>query len=118
MNERVRKLMMALDVSEAEAKQIIADDKAIDQGKNLFPLSAEQEKVSKKMRGVGRQPTAYKLTPREKKENPEKQQLIDALSSAARAFGATYVGVSNPEREFSFVYNGTTYKVVMSCPRK
>ena len=48
MTKQVENLMKALDITEEEALQVIADDKAIDKGEKLFELSAEQEKASKK----------------------------------------------------------------------
>ena len=79
---------------------------------------ASKEKASKKARGVGRQPTAYKFTPREKKVNPTKQGIITLLTETLTTYGATDLNVSNAEREFLFTLDGTKYKVVLSCPRK
>ena len=45
MKEQIAHLMNALNISEEEAKQMIADDDAIDHGADLFPLTAEQEKT-------------------------------------------------------------------------
>lgn len=111
-------LMNTLNCSKADALDIIAQDKAIDKGANPFPLTKEQEQVSKKMRGVGRAPTAYKFTKRERKPSKAKQDLIDLLSNCLLANGASYVGINNPEREFSFIYDNVTYKITMSVPRK
>ena len=118
MNERIADLMRKLDCTEAEAKDIIIQDAIIDKGGNPFPLTEEQEKASKKARGVGRQPTAYKFAPREKKVNPTKQGIITLLTETMTTYGATDLNVSNAEREFLFTLDGTKYKVVLSCPRK
>lgn len=118
MDEKVDRFMRVLDCTEAEAKDIIAQDAIIDKGGNPFPLTEEQEKASKKARGVGRQPTAYKFAPRERKTNPTKQTIITLLTETLTAYGATDLNVSNAEREFLFTLDGTKYKVVLSCPRK
>ena len=118
MDEKIANLMRKLDCTEAEAKDIIAQDAIIDKGGNPFPLTEEQEKASKKARGVGRQPTAYKFTPREKKANLTKQGIITLLTETMTTYGATDLTVSNAEREFLFMLDGTKYKVVLSCPRK
>ena len=89
MNDRIADLMRKLDCTEAEAKDIIIQDAIIDKGGNPFPLTEEQEKASKKARGVGRQPTAYKFTPREKKVNPTKQGIITLLTETLTTYGAT-----------------------------
>lgn len=118
MDEKIAHLMRVLDCSEEEAKDIIAKDAIIDKGGNPFPLTADQEKASKKARGVGRQPIAYKFSPREKKENPTKAGIITLLTETLTTYGAESLDVSNPEREFLFTLDGTKYKVVLSCPRK
>ena len=41
---RVNELMILLQCSEEEALQVIEDDKRIDRGEDLFPLTAEQKK--------------------------------------------------------------------------
>lgn len=114
----VENLMATLNCTKAEALDIIQKDKEIDKGGNPFPLSAEQEKASKKARGVGRAPTAYKFTQREHKPNETKHKLIEILSNALLTNGASYVGINNPEREFVFQFEGVTYKITMSVPRK
>lgn len=45
--EKVACFMATFGISEEEAKQMIADDEAIDHGADLFPLTAEQKKASK-----------------------------------------------------------------------
>ena len=47
--KQVEKLMRLLDISEEEALQVIADDKAIDKGEKLFEQTKEQKAVSKKI---------------------------------------------------------------------
>lgn len=118
MNEKIANLMRKLGCTEDEAKDIIAKDAIIDKGGNPFPLTADQEQASKKARGVGRQPTAYKFAPREKKENPTKAGIIALLTETLTTYGATGLDVSNPEREFLFMLDGTKYKITLACPRK
>ena len=48
MDKQVAKLMTLLKISEEEALQVIADDKAIDRGAKLFELSPELAEVLKK----------------------------------------------------------------------
>lgn len=128
-NEMIATLMAKLGISEEEARQVLEDDKRIDKGEKLFELSAEQEKASKQARQADRKPTIYKLDntngKRSKKANADKRFLIDALvwamttdiEQAGDNVLATDVEIINPEREFTFTYNGTKYKVVLSAPR-
>ena len=52
MTEQVKKMMKALDITEAEALQLIEDDKRIDKGEKLFELTKEQQKASKDARNT------------------------------------------------------------------
>ena len=109
-----------LGLTDEEIKQVLADDKRIDKGEKLFELSAEQEREAKKARNVGRAPTAYKLTKRERKPDEDKkvlcQTMIEALIEAGMIDNST-LHIENIEREFLFKHNGRKYKVVLSAPR-
>ena len=109
-----------LGLSDEEIKQVLADDKRIDKGEKLFELSAEQEREAKKARNVGRAPTAYKFTKRERKPDEDKkvlcQTMIEALIEAGMIDNST-LHIENIEREFLFKHNGKKYKVVLSAPR-
>ena len=128
MNKQIEALRK-LGLSEEEIQQVLADDKRIDKGEKLFELTAEQEKASKQARKADRAPTAYKLDntagKRSKKANDDKRFLIDtfvwALTTDIEHNGdnvyAENVAIINPEREITFTYKGTKYKVVLSAPR-
>ena len=120
-----------LGLTDAEIEQVLADDKRIDKGEKLFELSAEQEKASKQARQADRAPTVYKLDnangKRSKKANTDKQAIINRFTATLGNWfesdsqctynACTNIEVANPEREFTFIYNGTKYKVVLSMPR-
>ena len=109
-----------LGLTDEDIKQVLADDKRIDKGEKLFELSAEQEREAKKARNVGRAPTAYKFTKRERKPDEDKkvlcQTMIEALIEAGMIDNST-LHIENIEREFLFKHNGRKYKVVLSAPR-
>ena len=109
-----------LGLTDEEIKQVLADDKRIDKGEKLFELSAEQEREAKKARNVGRAPTAYKFTKRERKPDEDKkvlcQTMIEALIEAGMIDNST-LHIENIEREFLFKHNGRKYKVVLAAPR-
>ena len=109
-----------LGLNDEEIKQVLADDKRIDKGEKLFELTAEQEREAKKARNVGRAPTAYKFTKRERKPDEDKkvlcQTMIEALIEAGMVDNST-LHIENIEREFLFKHNGKKYKVVLSAPR-
>lgn len=105
--------MKNLKISREKAIQLINDDKAIDKGAKLFEQTAEQKKASKQ---ACRAPTAYKFTPREKKANNSKIFIMDKLEKILSEFGEN-IEVINPEREITFMYENTKYKITLSAPR-
>ena len=90
--------MKKLGMSETEIAEVLEADKRIDQGEKLFELSAEQEREAKKARNVGRAPTAYKFTKRERKPDHDKADLLNVLFSAVLPVCDTYE-ITNGERE-------------------
>ena len=89
MDEQIDKLVDKLGISIEEAKQLIADDKAIDQGADLFPQTAEQKKVSKKMTITGtRKTTVYDFKNRQRKPDEEKEDIC--LKAAVEGFRECY----------------------------
>jgi hypothetical protein len=112
--------LMKLGMTEAEAKQVIEDDKRIDRGEKMdFDLTAEQEKATRKYRQADRKETVYKFQPRERKANEDKRHLIHLLEIAIGYNpDVSSFEVTNPERQVEFVYNGVRYRIVLSAPRK
>lgn len=78
--------MRVLDISEAEAKEVIEYDKAIDRmpdKKVSSDLTPEQKKVAKKMSSTGTRqgPKTYQFTKRERKPNATKEGLVAELAA-------------------------------------
>lgn len=115
MEKQIAHLMKTLDITEAEARQMIADDEAIDHGADPFPLTAEQEKASKKARGTGTR--AYTFTKRERKADNDKRELIELLFDALEYEADEKPIITNPERQIDFVYNDRNFRLVLSAPR-
>lgn len=115
--DKIQELMVKLDLTEAEARQLMADDKAIDKGEKLFELSQEGKQVEKQMRQADRKVDAYgKATKRERKADNDKGYLLNELFKAILPICETYE-ITNGEREFLFTYNERKFKVVLSAPR-
>ena len=115
----LEKLMITLDISEAEAKELMEADRAIDKGEKLFELSQEGKQIEKQMRQADRKVDAYgKVTKRERKADNDKAHLMKLIETAigynpkCEAFTMT-----NAERECEFLYNGRKFKIVLSAPR-
>lgn len=114
MTEKQKQAFTKCGIPPEEWEGILALDKEIDRGAKLFELDPELEKGAKKARQADRKPTERK--PREKKEDMDKQTLLNTLFSSILPMCDSYE-VVNAEREFSFIFRGKKYKVVLSCPR-
>lgn len=116
MTDRQKQALRKCGIPEAEWAELEATDKRIDRGEKLFDLDPELEAGAKKARQADRKPTERK--PREKKRDDDKLILLEQLANAINASPVhAQCEIVNPEREFSFTYNGRKYKVIMSCPR-
>lgn len=100
--------------TDAEIADVLACDKAIDRGANLFPLDLTLEVGAKKARRADRTDTPKKAV---RTEDGAKRFLMSQLSATVDRFSGGTLEIINPEREIVFVYNGTKYKVVLSAPR-
>ena len=123
MDERIAHLMKTLDLTEEEAREMLATDEAIDHGADPFPQTAEQKKASKEARSTGTR--IYTFTKRERKEDNDKRFLISALEWCLTTdvdqdgdnVNADNVIITNPERQIDFTYNSRHFRIVLSAPR-
>ena len=104
-----------LGLTDMEIAEVLATDKEIDQGAKLFELDAELQAGAKKARRADRTDNPKK-TVRERKEDTDKQTLLNALCGAIDPL-CDNLQVVNPEREFLFTFAGRKFKVVLSAPR-
>lgn len=121
--ELVKHHMKTLDIPEAEAIQLVMDDKAVDKGEKLFELSAEQKKVAKKYAGTGtKKRTVYKFdTTKKKKENPIKQKIIAEIErflNENSEISAENVQITNAERQIFFQIGSNDYELTLVQKRK
>lgn len=121
--ELVKHHMTALDIPEAEAIQLVMDDKAVDKGEKLFELSAEQKKVAKKYAGTGtKKRTVYKFdTAKKKKENPIKQKIIAEIErflNENSEICSENVQIINAERQIFFQIGENDYELTLVQKRK
>ena len=117
---QTEKLMRTLGCTEEEALDIIAQDKAIDQGKRVeFDLDPEREKMAKKMANVGtKKPTVYKFDTKDKKrkENPTKAGIIAELAKFLEENSENAcenVEITNKERQISFSIGSDKYELTL-----
>jgi len=118
--------MRILNISEAEAEAVMADDKAIDKGEKLFELTDEQKKVVKKMANFDsknrKKPMIWGLKqPKNRKENATKGGIIAELVtffSENSQFSVENLEILNKERQFSFKIGDETYEITLIQKRK
>lgn len=120
MDEHIKRIMASLGVTEQEAKEIAAADKAIDKGEPMpFDLTKEQEKATRAYRQADRKkPVIVSNKPRERKADESKRFLVSLLVECAEnvAEGGA-VEITNPERQIDFEYCGRKFRIVLSAPR-
>ena len=112
----VQKLMQVLGVSEEDAREILATDKAIEQGADPFPLTDAEEKASKEARRAEQNKATRKQTTKPKKVDADKAEIISVLDDALCDL-VDNVEVINPEREILFYFNERKFKITLSAPR-
>ena len=113
------KLMRLLDITEAEAEDIIASDKAIDKGERVyFDLDPETEKQAKKLINVETHKKSTEKTVRTRKENPTKATIISEISAFLTENGYESVEITNKERQIAFKIGENAYELTLVQKRK
>lgn len=125
--------LMKLGLDEAEAKQVLEDDKAIDRGEPMpFDLPKDKEKATRQYRQADRKPFVPNLKPRERKPNEDKREIVRAIKDCLYSLQADFeetsppqynicpndIEITNAERQIDFAINGVKYRIVLSAPRK
>ena len=117
---QVAKLMRLLNISEEEAQQVIADDKAIDKGEKLFEQTKEQKAVTKQMTATGtrKTPTVYNFdtTKRERKKDTTKEDFIANLAEYLKNC-VENVEILNPSKLISFKIGEDTFELDLKRKR-
>lgn len=118
MEEKILKMMKALDISREDAIELIMEDEEVDRmsmSKVNDDLTEEQKKASKKARSNGKKVSTEK-TKRERKADEDKRFLIELLRGCIEDVASEF-SVDNIEREINFKYNDRKFKIVLSAPR-
>lgn len=94
-------------------------DKAIERGERVpFDLSKEDEKQAIKEAHKGKQMTAYKFTPRERKANPDKENTIALVAEYLAAAGYEKVEITNKSRQIAFSVGDKNFEFTLVEKRK
>ena len=120
--KRVTSIMKTLDLTREEALEMLADDKKVDKGADLHPLTKEQEEVARKMRKADRKPTVYNWQKkRERKPNELKREIIDDLFTFMCENWTQIAqngNISNVERQIDFEIDGRNFSIQLIEHRK
>lgn len=118
------RLMKQLGESLENVRDMIKWDKVIDQGgRTPYDLSPEQEREAKKFANVKehKRPANYKFTPRPRKENATKANIIAELEkffTENSVISCENVQVINKERQISFKSGENMYEITLVQKRK
>ena len=122
MEDKRISAMRKMGMSAEEIADVLECDKKIDKGEKLFELSKEQEKASKQARSTGtKQPTAYKFTKRERKENTTKAEIIAELAKFLKENSENaceMVEITNKERQIAFKIGENAFELTLVQKRK
>jgi hypothetical protein len=119
MEEKIKQLMNALQVTREEAIEIIECDKAIDKGERVdFDLPKEQEKEAKKWANVGEKTKKTERKTPVRKENVAKSTIISEISTSLTEKGYEFVEITNKERQIAFVFGQNDYELTLVQKRK
>jgi hypothetical protein len=118
------RIIRVLGVTEAEANEILACDKKIEQGKERmdFDLDPETEKMAKKFANVTtkKKPLVLENKPRPRKENPTKASIISELAKFLEADSenaCVNVEITNKERQIAFAIGDQKYELTLVAKR-
>ena len=116
------KLMRILECTEAEAEDIIAKDKIIDQGGRVeFDLDKETEKQIKKAYvnvKEHKKPTIYKFEKRERKADLQKEDLIAQVAEFIKSIGCDNVEILNKSKLIGFSIGEDNFELDLKRKRK
>lgn len=119
--KRVDELVESLGCSIFEAEEILAADKTIDKGgRTEFDLSKEEEKKALKYANVKtkKKPMIPNLTKREKKPDPTKEGVIQAIFDFLVEKGYENVEITNKTKLISFKIADDSYEFNLIRKRK
>lgn len=112
--------MRKIGMSDEEIAEVLATDKEIDRGADLFSLDPALEVGAKKARRADRTDTPKKA---ERKADDDKRYLIKTIAchlcddDDPRWGELVDLEVTNHERQIDFVFNGRKMRLVLSAPR-
>lgn len=112
--KEVQKLMDTLNITEAEALELMAEDKEIDRGAKLYELPEDRKAGAKKARRADRKKPAE--IHRERKVDETKKRILEYCRIPLEGAGANVLEVKT-ETEILFAFQGETYTLKLTKHR-
>ena len=116
----IDRIMAGLKCSKAEAQEIYAYDKAVDQDESqklAHDLPGDKKKIARKFSHTGtrerKTPTVYKFQPKQRKPNVVKADIIKALFQCLKNLGVENLRIENPERMLKFDMGGMSFDLTL-----
>lgn len=120
--QKVQRFMKTLDLTEAEAKALIAEDAKVDKMKASevdADLTADQKQAVKKLKNSDTH--VYKFDKRERKKDATKESMIADIAkylSETAEFEAQNVKIVNSTQKIDFQFGGKSYSLTLTAHRK
>lgn len=115
--DKIETIMKNLKCSREEALALMADDKAVDQGKKMpYDLTPEQEKIAKQYIRTGTRKVTK--TNRKPKENPTKMAVIEQIYSFLCENDYENCEIANKNKEITFTIGEISYSLTLIEHRK
>lgn len=119
---QLERIMKNLRCTREEAEQVLADDKAIDQGKRMdFDLPPEEEKKAMKYANADEHKKPQEPAKRTRQENATKGQIVAELATFLAencGIACENVQITNKERQISFAVGTDCYELTLVQKRK
>lgn len=113
--KRAKELAKIYGISLKEAMDLVEDDKAVDRGEPLpWDLTEEELKNQKEVLKLGGGKIKKEKKPREKKENPEKQELFNWLCENLPGS----IEIVEDGRKIQLVKDGKTFEITLVQKRE
>ena len=115
--ERKEAIMKSLNITEAEADELLEFDKRIDRGERTeYDLDPEKEEEAKKLANVTTHKTSKTRSKPKRAENPTKREIIAKIESALQ--GYDNITVENVERIVAFSVGTDNFTITLTQKRK
>ncbi len=115
--DKIDTIMKNLKSSREEAIALLADDKAVEQGKPMsFDLPPDKAKVARQYAHCGTRKATE--TKSKKKENATKMAIINQIYGFLTENGYKKCEIANKDREITFYIGDISYSVMLIEHRK